>query len=89
MYNHIHIEKFIKKVNKEANEAAQAVFDKHLPELERMIKAQMNKGDKLFSGMGMCTFRSEKGEKLQEVLTGTQYGDVIEANFNLGNLEKD
>lgn len=52
MYNHITIESFINKVNKEASEAAQAVYDKYEPELINRIKSQMMEGHKLYSGMG-------------------------------------
>lgn len=45
MYNGKQIQAFIDKVNKEASEAAQKVYDKYRPELIRMIQAQLHADD--------------------------------------------
>lgn len=93
MYNPKYIEQFIDKVNEEAQKAAQAVFDKYQPELEKRISNQMVKGDKLYNGMGTC-FIERKGENIYhigeefcKVLQRTQY-PVLEANFTLPDFHK-
>jgi len=92
MYNSKEIEDFIEKVNEEAIAAAQAIFDKHQPELERRIKAQMNIGDKFSIGMGSADFENKKGEevgkKLADILSSTQYEYKDRAGFSLPDITK-
>lgn len=92
MYNSAHIEKFIEKVNAEANKAAQDVFDKHNDELIRMIKNQLRPGDTISCGMGVVSL-VRKGEvvfdnKFANALSGTQYGLETDANFSLDIIVK-
>lgn len=86
MYNHIQLEKFIDKVKKEANKAAQDVFDKYNDELTLRIKKQMLSGHSFHSGMGSASFWNKNGdnvgEKVAEVLTQTLY-PTLDAGFDL------
>lgn len=79
-------------VHKEANEAAQRIYDKYQPELERRILAQLKSGNKLTIGMGSATIKNEKGEyiaeELADVLARTQYCDKLDATFMLNDLQK-
>lgn len=93
MYNHIELESFIDKVTKEADEAAQAIFDKYTPELERRIKAQMKKGHTIVFGMGTAAISPSRdlpynyAEKFLHVLTSTQY-PILKANFSPNDIYK-
>ena len=92
MYNASSIEKFIDKVHAEAMEAAQAIYDKHYPELKSRILAQLKPGDKLSTGMGLASIRNKKdeyvGDKLERVLTNLEYWDKCKAGFQTEDLTK-
>jgi len=93
MYNASSIEQFIIKVQKEASEAAQKVFDKYENELYNRAKAQIKTGDKLVIGMGTAFIQAKNGnyvgEKLAIELAQTQYWSKnVEAGFSLRDFEK-
>lgn len=93
MYNASQIEEFIKKVNKEAEQAAQKVFDSYDKEFNRRIEAQLKKGDRIFAGMGLVSIENSKGEyvgkKLSEVLTQTEYwGKNIKSGLSVDEITK-
>lgn len=92
MYNHKHIATFIEKVNKEAEAAAQSVYDKYLNELEHMIINQLREGDSVTLGMGVCSLKNYKGEEIAEdlrnVINSTQYLAELRVNFGLGDIQK-
>lgn len=75
MYNAKPIEDFIRKVEKEAEAAAQKVFDAYEQELIQKIKNQMQVGDDLIVGNGTATFRDDKdrGNRFLTVVAMTQY----------------
>jgi hypothetical protein len=92
MYNHTSISEFIHKISKEAEKAAQDIFDKHNAELERRVKAQIKTGDKFVIGMGTAFIMNSKGEyvgeKLGDVLSRTAYCEDVTAGFNLNDIQK-
>lgn len=92
MYNASQIEAFIMMVHKEANEAAQKVYNKYQPELERRILAQLKSGNKFTIGMGTATIENKEGEyiaeELADVLARTQYCEELDANFILNDMQK-
>lgn len=93
MYNHTCIADFIEKVNKEASEAAQKVYDKYEPELIDRIKNQIKQGDKIFIGMGTASVKNKNGENIAEKLAveigQTQYwNDTVSAGFSLDDISK-
>jgi uncharacterized protein (DUF305 family) len=59
-YNAETIEKFIKMVNKEAQEAAQKVFNKYQEEFDRRVLAQMIEGHTLIVAMGSAVIKEEE-----------------------------
>lgn len=66
MYNNTHIKKFIERVNKEAESAANEVFRFYEEEFKKMVEAQLGKGDELYlvNGMGFIKGRGDRvGEK--------------------------
>lgn len=79
MYNYKSLEAFIEKVNKEAEIAAQKVYDSYQDEFKRRVKAQIKDNDIVCHVMGSTsiynpvTKRDEIGEKLGDVLGLTQY----------------
>lgn len=88
MYNYKSIENFIEKVNKEAEEAAQKVYDKYNDELLERIQAQIKKDDVVWNSMGTAIINNSKGnevgENLATVLGQSQYwSDNISAGFSL------
>lgn len=62
MYNWKQIEPFLKKVHNEAEEAAQAVFDKYQKELEDRLLSQMGPGHSLHEGHGSIWAKNEDGK---------------------------
>lgn len=87
MYNPKPIESFIDKVTKEAETAAQEIFDKYTPELIEKIKNQMQDNDKIYVSMGCAGFANDKpywgyGEKFLKEVSDTQYPSLT-AGFNL------
>jgi hypothetical protein len=91
MRNSKHIEAFIERVTKEANEAAQLIFDKYQKELEEKIYNQLQSGDWLSIGNGSASIENKKGddvgEDLADVLSRTQY-PALDANFSLDDIRK-
>lgn len=90
-YRAKHIEEFIEKVNREALEAAQAVFDKHNEELQQMVANQVLDGQKFLIGMGTATIREpnrdlrhDYAEKFLSVVANTQYSPFESNNWNVG-----
>lgn len=82
-YNSKSIEAFITKVNEEAAQAAIKVFEKHQPELERRIKAQLLEGDELSFGMGSVSLnRDNIAENFLTVLNRLEYWK-LPAGFSL------
>jgi hypothetical protein len=88
MYNTKDIEKFMDKVHKEANEAAQKVYDKYTDELIRRIQNQLFHEDKLHIGMGSASISRKQsegffGEPFAGAIARTQYCEELDANFIL------
>lgn len=80
MYNANQIESFIDKVNKEAEAAAQKVYDKYQKEFETRLMSQIKTGDCIYAGMGTVfiqnRFGSYVGEKLANVLLSNEYNSL-------------
>lgn len=76
-YNYKSVESFIKKVNKEAEEAAQKVFDKYNNEFLKRVQNQIKENDTVWIGMGTASIENmhaeEVGEKLKVVIGQSQY----------------
>jgi len=95
-YRSNHIEKFIEKVNKEAEEAAQKVFNNHETKLQSMIENQVLKGQKLFIGMGSASISDKTkelpydyAEKFLNAVAGTQFHDNnVLAGFYIKDIDK-
>lgn len=88
MYNIKDMEIFISKVHKEADVAAQKVYDKYTPELIRRIQKQLFEKDELFIAMGTAGIKREGsdnffGDNLSELASRTQYCEELSANFVL------
>lgn len=85
MYQTKHIEAFMEKVRKEAEEAAQKVFDKHQAEFDRMVLAQMKPNDYLYVAMGSAVFKGEKRTEAQDKFAHSiaqiQFAPDLHANF--------
>jgi len=92
MYNSTSIDLFINKVNKEAEQAAQAVYDKYQTEFEQRLKAQIKTGDTIFSGMGAAFIKNSKGEyvgeKLSAVICANEYNSLAVGLFTPDKLSK-
>lgn len=80
MYNANQISDFIDKVNKEAEAAAQQVYDKYQNEYEQRLLSQIKTGDTIYSGMGTAFIENSKGvyvgEKLTDVLCRNEYNNL-------------
>jgi len=95
-YNSNHIQAFINKVKKEAEDSAQAIFDKNTAKLQEMVNNQILPNQKLFIGMGTATVDDSKKElpydfakKFLSVITDTQYHkDNVCAGFHLEDCDK-
>lgn len=88
MYNSKSIIDFINKVNKEAEEQAQKVYDKYNEELLRRIQNQLKEGDIVWAGNGCASIENKSGddigENLANVLGDIQYWNRnVDAGFNL------
>lgn len=93
MYNAKSLADFIDKVNKEAEEAAQKVFDKYNTEFNYRIQAQLKTGDRVNAGMGFVSISNKKGEqvgeKLSDTLTRCEYwGENIRAGLTIEDFVK-
>lgn len=95
-YRAKHIEDFINKVNKEAEEVAQAVYDKHQARLNELLTNQVLKGDKLIVGNGTAVviqdrvklYRGEVyAEKFCDVLAEMQYNRLM-VGFDIIDVDK-
>lgn len=58
MANTKHLEAFIDKMIKEANEAAQKVYDSYEPELIKKIQALLHEKHVMTSGMGLTSIEN-------------------------------
>lgn len=95
-YRANHIEAFINKVKKEAEEAAQAVFDKHNEKLQELVNNQVLPNQKLIVAMGAATIVQPDrelpylyAEKFLGTIANTQYwSDNISAGFCICDVDK-
>lgn len=88
MYNHKTVQAFIDKVNKEAEEAAQKVYDKYNPELLQRIQNQLGEDAVVWNGMGTASITNKKGDDIAEELSclmgQSQYwSENVSAGFTL------
>lgn len=90
MHNSHTIESFIEKVSKEANAAAQKVFDQYQSELEQRIRNQMKKGEKITVCMGSCySSITNANEDFLKTLSDTQYRKkYLDAGFYITEIQK-
>lgn len=96
-YNYKSIKEFLNKVDKEAAEAAQSVYDKYESEFLKRVQAQLKDEDIVFHGMGACTIEKktyvknnkdtvvtkEVGLNLSDVLGQYQYHRVEKVGMTL------
>jgi hypothetical protein len=86
MYNHKSVQSFIDKVNKEAEEAAQKVYDKYNPELLQRIQNQIKEGDTFWVGMGVANLENKDGNNVGEELAltvGSYWQNDLNCGFSL------
>lgn len=95
MRNGKQLQAFIDKVTKEANEAAQSVFDKYQEELNRRIYAQLKDGDWLVVGNGTAFIKDKNGEyvhadnSLVHSICSLQYrNENLTASFSTNDMKK-
>lgn len=94
MYNTEQVTNFIEKVNAEASEAAQKVYDKYNDELIQRIKNQMGKAHRLVAGMGTIGIWDTKGELIADKFTTeiagyTEYWKHVDAGFSIPDFVKE
>lgn len=96
-YNYKYIEAFLNKVNKEAEQAAQAVFEKYEAEFLKKVQAQLMPNDIVWHGMGACVIQkqsyadsnkcnvvsSEVGKNLSDILGEYQYFKITHVGMTL------
>lgn len=87
-YNYRSIKEFLNKVDKEAAEAAQAVYDKYEAEFLERVQNQIKDGDTVYHGMGACTIINlatgdNRGENLSDLLGQYQYHKVDNVGMSL------
>lgn len=89
------LEIFVQNAIKEANAAAQKVFDMYQMEFESRVLAQLNDGDKLSCGMGIASVTTAKGKDISydnefiKLLTQLQYPyQDLNASFDTPDMEK-
>lgn len=88
MYNSKQIENFIAKVNKEAEAAAQAIFDKYEYEFIIRVRSQMKPGDAIDIGMGTASINRETvSDNFTNVIASIQYTEQ-RAGFSVGEISK-
>lgn len=75
MHNSKRVEDFIDKINKEAEEAAQKVFDKYENHFRSLVESEMKKNDKLILSMGSSYYENTNQENITEA--GRKFLDVI------------
>lgn len=74
-YNYKSIEEFLNKVDKEAAEAAQAVYDKYEPEFLKRVQSQLKENDVVFHANGTCTIqKKEHAENNKDVVVTKEVG---------------
>lgn len=62
MYRSARITDFINKVNEEAENAAQKVYDSHKDEFERLVKSEMKAGQTIHVLNGAAVFGGRRNE---------------------------
>ena len=94
-YRASHIQKFVNKVNKEAEEAARAVYEKHEAEFNRLVSNQVLKGQHLFVGMGTATITEEGrelpydyAEKFLSVVSNAVHYSSLNVALSIGDIDK-
>lgn len=75
MHNSKLINDFIEKVNKEAEEAAQKVFDKYDKEFVKLVSNQLKPGETLCLANGSRYFK--KTDPLYETDAQDKFGDAV------------
>ncbi len=87
MYSTKNIQKLIDKVNKEAGEAAQLVYNKYNDVLLQAIKNQMHENDTLYVANGTALLErgdaSKFDNKLADIAASAVFGEEISAGFYL------
>lgn len=90
MYNVRKIKRITDQATKEANEVAQAIFDKYQVELMEAIQAQLHKDDILYCANGTA-FVDRNGQSIEfnenefiDYIGSIQWGDIegITASFD-------
>jgi len=91
MYNAKQIEAFIDKVNKEATEAAQKVYDKYNAELIERIQSQIKDSDTIHIGrFGVTIITGYSISRDIECVLERVQGNSVKAAFRLpSNIKKD
>lgn len=93
-----HLEIFIEGVHKEAEIAAQAIYDKHQAKFNELISNQVPSGHHLIIGNGTTFIRTKdnevfinayykKADKFSDVLSQVQY-KKIDAGFDVIDVDK-
>lgn len=75
MHNSKLIENFIEKVNKEAEEAAQKVFDKYNEEFAKLVSNQLKPGERLYLVNGSRYF--DKTNPDYETEAQDKFGTIV------------
>ena len=75
MHNSKLVQDFIDKVNKEAEEAAQKVFDKYDADFVKLVTGQIKTGESLYLVNGGRYFK--KTEREFETEAQEEFGDVV------------
>lgn len=56
MYNTKKVNAFIEKINEEAEQAAQKIFDKYENDFKNLVESELKKGQSLITSMGTAYF---------------------------------
>ena len=92
MYNSSRLQKLMDKINQEAAQAAQKVYDSYTAQVHALIQSEVPKGHKVYTGMGSAgadknneSYYSEASEKFTQILTNMQYPiqELGETGINL------
>ena len=93
MYNTKSIEEFIEKVNKEAEAAAQLVFDKYEAEFKQKVEEELQAGTELYLSMGSSyyvgcdKYNSHETEAFADIVASV--ADLEQqATFNIWEFRK-
>lgn len=88
MYNGQSIDHFIEMVNKEAEEAAQKIYDKYQDEFIKRVQSQIKTGDIINIGMGTASINRENvNDNFTNVIASIQYTEQ-RAGFGIGEIKK-